>query len=97
MDEGIFYKEEMEHTEEEKAAQLQLHDALIGGFHGIRHEKWTPEYIFRLETRSRHGWVTHASIYAWLKTYAAMDMTLEVFWNIVLHTRGDKDKEHSYK
>eukprot|EP00972_Heterocapsa_arctica_P027595 4057101-Heterocapsa_arctica.AAC.1 len=56
-DETVLYKEETEHTDEEKTAQLKLYDALIGGFHGYRIEKWKPGYRFKMEKYSQPTWV----------------------------------------
>eukprot|EP00972_Heterocapsa_arctica_P107654 15858462-Heterocapsa_arctica.AAC.1 len=57
------------------------------------------DYRFRMELRSYLGWVPHAYIYAWIKVHAGMgeNMTPEMFWQILLHTIGNVDKEYSYR
>eukprot|EP00972_Heterocapsa_arctica_P066404 9798438-Heterocapsa_arctica.AAC.1 len=50
-----------------------------------------------MELHSYKGWVPHAFIYAWINANGKMEMTPEVFWNIVLYTKGNRDKEHSYR
>jgi hypothetical protein len=99
-DDSVFEVQPYELNWKEGKAQTKLYDALTNGFHGNRIENENQVgYRFRLEDHNFQGWVPHAYIQAWMGEHSGLgkDMTDEVFWNIVLNTKGNKDQEHSYR
>jgi hypothetical protein len=96
-DEQQLCQPEWELSGKEKGAQTKLYDALAEGYYGALYEKTERGYKFRMDLHSLYGWTPHAEIFKWLKEKVFFDMQLEDFWNIVLHTRGNNNNEHSYK
>eukprot|EP00972_Heterocapsa_arctica_P022163 3261012-Heterocapsa_arctica.AAC.1 len=86
----------MEHTEPEKQVQKQCYDALIGRYHGQNEERRTPGYMFQVANNSRYGWVPHGAIFNWCKKIWKNALTEHMFWNMILHTKNDKEGYHSY-
>eukprot|EP00972_Heterocapsa_arctica_P114001 16440208-Heterocapsa_arctica.AAC.1 len=50
---------------------------------------------FKMVDNSRFGWVPHTLIFKWLKDMWGDNMTDKVFWNMLLHTKNEKN-QHCY-
>eukprot|EP00972_Heterocapsa_arctica_P003121 464610-Heterocapsa_arctica.AAC.1 len=93
LDEAILEQEEMEPNFVERQAQQQCFEALTEGYHGSTKER---KDKFNLVDNSRFGWVPHAALYDWLKSMWKEVLMDVMFWNLLLHTKSDKNNQHSY-
>eukprot|EP00972_Heterocapsa_arctica_P026857 3951619-Heterocapsa_arctica.AAC.1 len=96
LDNNFFKIEEGVHTALEQAIQKCLFDAIANGYHGRAEEKKTPGYAFNLTKFARFGLVPHGAIFDSLIRIWGDARTETMFWNIILHTKNDREHYNSY-
>eukprot|EP00972_Heterocapsa_arctica_P090619 13370511-Heterocapsa_arctica.AAC.1 len=87
-DDTILEKEEMTHSRMEKHVHMQCQEAMTEGC-GLAPEDMNDN--FNIVQNSRYGWVPHTLIFKWLADGWGDMLTHEIFWNMMLHTKNDKE------
>eukprot|EP00972_Heterocapsa_arctica_P065016 9596745-Heterocapsa_arctica.AAC.1 len=82
----------MTHTMMEKHVHQQCQQAMTEGC-GLAPEDMDDK--LNIVQNSRFGWVPHTLIFKWLEDVWGKTLTLEMFWNMMLHTKNEKN-QHCY-
>eukprot|EP00972_Heterocapsa_arctica_P041222 6077465-Heterocapsa_arctica.AAC.1 len=85
-DDTILDKEEMTHTTMEKYGHQQCQKAMTEM--GLTQEDIDDN--LKVDHNSRYGWVPHTLLFKWLQGLWGEAFTSEMFWNMMLHTKNEK-------